>query len=64
MKNDIIETRKFIPFDRLGEFLATEHPSFDEERLLDAIDNFESDYDDQYVAVYADKCLIGYLEVK
>lgn len=58
-------TRKFLPIDNVSQWLAEENPSFDEERLISAEEDFESDYSDQWEPVYDKQgYIIGYLEVE
>lgn len=42
-----LPVRKFMSLDSLSEFLAEENPSYNEEMLILAQEDFESDYDDQ-----------------
>lgn len=59
-----LPVRKFMSLDSLSEFLAEENPSYNEEMLILAQEDFESDYDDQWEPIYdSNGYLLGYLEI-
>lgn len=64
-KDSPVKAIKFLPIDNVNQWLAEENPSFDEERLISAEEDFESDYSDQWEPVYdSNKQLLGYKEVE
>lgn len=65
MNTNLVEVRKFIKIENLNDWIVQEYPHYTEEQILEKLDNFDSDYDDQWTPVHDYRgWIIGYLEVK